>query len=88
PYSLIVNGVVFAALNRLILRHDESRFAYLRLGAAELRQAVLWVLTSCVLMGVLFLGSAVSGFLGALGGATGAFLALLGLIGALCGVVY
>jgi len=88
PYSLIVNGVVFAALNRLILRHDESRFAYLRLGAAELRQAVLWVLTSCVLMGVLFLGSAVSGFLGALGGTTGAFLALLGLVGALCGVVY
>jgi hypothetical protein len=88
PYSLIVNGVVFAALNRLILRHGDSRFAYLRLGAAELRQAVLWVLTSCVLMGVLFLGSAVSGFLGALGGATGAFLALLGLIAALTGVVY
>ncbi len=27
PYSLIVNGVIFAALNRLVLRPQDSRFA-------------------------------------------------------------
>lgn len=88
PYSLILNGVIFAALNRLVLDHNDSRFAYLRLGKPELRQAAVWLLASLVLMGVLFVGSAVSGFLGAMGGATGAFLALLGLVGSLCAVIY
>jgi len=88
PYSLILNGVIFAALNRLVLNHHDNRLAYLRLGKPELRQAAVWLLTSLVLMGVLFVGSAVSGFLGAMGGATGAFLALLGLVGSLCAVIY
>lgn len=88
PYSLVVNGVIFAALNRLVLRPQDSRFAYLRLGKQELRQAAVWVLTSLVLMGVLFAGSLVAGFLGAMGGPTGAFLALLGLLGSVCVVIY
>ncbi|HJV40339.1 hypothetical protein [Caulobacter sp.] len=87
-YSLIVNGVIFAALNRLVLRHHDSRLAYLRLGKEELRQAAVWLLTSLVLMATLFVGSAVSGFLGAMGGATGAFLALLGLVGSFCAMIY
>lgn len=88
PYSLLLNGVIFAALNRLVLRPHDSRFAYLRLGAAELRQAAVWLLMSLVLMGVLFLGSAVGGFLGALGGAMGAFLALLCIVGSMVAMVY
>lgn len=88
PYSLIVNGVIFAGLNRLVLRPQDSRFAYLRLGKQELRQAAVWVLTSLILMGVLFAGSLVSGFLAALGGPTGAFLGLLGLVGSFCVMVY
>jgi len=88
PYSLILNGVIFAALNRLVLRHDDSKAAYLRLGAQELRQAAVWLLLSLVLMGVMFFGSLLAGFLGALGGPTGAFLGLLCVVGALCGMVY
>lgn len=88
PYSLIVNGVIFAALNRLVLRPQDSGLAYLRLGKQELRQAAVWVLTSLILMGVLFVGSLISGFLGALGGPTGAFLALLGLVGSVCAMIY
>lgn len=88
PLSLVQNGVVFAALNRLVLRHDDSRFAYLRLGAAEARQAAVWLLTALVLMGTLFLGSLVTGFLGAMSGSTGAFLALLGLIGSFGAVIW
>lgn len=88
PLSLVQNGVIFAALNRLVLRHDDSRLAYLRLGKDEVRQAAVWLLTGLTLMGALFLGSAVSGFLGAMGGSTGAFLAMLGLVGSLGLVVW
>ncbi|MET3665055.1 hypothetical protein [Caulobacter sp. 1776] len=88
PYSLLVNGVIFAALNRLVLRHQDSRLAYLRLGMDEVRQAAVWLLASLVLMGVLFLGSALSGFLAGLGGPTGAFLALLCAVGSLGAMVY
>lgn len=88
PYTLIVNGVIFAALNRLVLRPQDSRLAYLRLGKQELRQAAVWLLTSLILMGVLFVGSLVAGFLGGMGGPTGAFLALLGLTGSLCAMIY
>ncbi len=88
PYSLILNGVIFAALNRLVLRHHDDRFAFLRLGAAELRQAAVWLLVSLVLMCVLFVGSALSGFMSALGGAPGAFLALLAFVVSCCAVVY
>lgn len=88
PYSLLLNGVIFGAVNRLVLRHEDSRFAYLRIGAAELRQAAVWLLFCLVLMGVLFLGSALGGFLGALGGPTGAFLALLCIVGAIGAMVW
>lgn len=88
PYSLLLNGVIFGAVNRLVLRHDDSRFAYLRIGAVELRQAAVWLLFCLVLMGVLFLGSALGGFLGALGGPTGAFLALLCIVGAIGAMVW
>jgi len=88
PYSFILNGVIFAALNRLVLRHDDKRTAYLRLGAQELRQAAVWFLMCLVLMGVLFVGALLAGFLGALGGAMGAFLGLLCVIGSFCAFVY
>lgn len=88
PYSLILNGVIFAALNRLVLRHDDGKAAYVRLGAQELRQAAVWFLMSLSLMLVLFVGALVGGFLGALGGAMGAFLALLCVVGGFCAMVY
>ncbi|WP_454759015.1 hypothetical protein [Caulobacter segnis] len=88
PYSLLLNGIIFATLNRVVLRHDDSRFAYLRIGATELRQAAVWLLLCLVLIGVLFLGSALAGFLGALGGPTGAFLALLCVVGSFCAMVW
>ncbi len=88
PYSFIMNGVIFAALNRLVLRHDDSKTAYVRLGAQELRQASVWFLMVLSVMSVLFFGSALAGFLGGLGGAMGAFLALLTVLGSIGGAVY
>jgi hypothetical protein len=88
PYSLLLNGVIFATLNRLVLRHDDSRFAYLRVGKAELRQAALWLMICLTMIGVLCLGSALAGFLSALGGPTGAFLGLLCVVGSFCAMVW
>lgn len=36
--AIILNAVLTAAMNRAVLRPDDDRFGYLRLGAAELRQ--------------------------------------------------
>lgn len=88
PYSLLLNGIIFATLNRVVVRHDDSRFAYLRIGAAELRQAAVWLLLCLVMIGVLFLGAIVGGFLNGLGGATGAFLSLLCGVGSLGAMVW
>ena len=88
PYSLLLNGIIFATLNRVVLRHEDSRFAYLRIGAAELRQAAVWLLMCLVMIGVLFLGSALGGFLSALGGPTGAFLGLLCGLGSLGAIIW
>ena len=88
PYSLLLNGVTFAALNRLVLRHHDNRGAYLGLGAAEFQQAALWLLLNLVLMGVVFVGAALAGFLGGLGGGPGAFLALLTIVATLCAMLY
>jgi hypothetical protein len=40
--SLILNAIVYAAMNRAVLKPDESRFGYLRLAADELRQLALF----------------------------------------------
>ncbi|MBO9546680.1 hypothetical protein [Caulobacter sp.] len=86
PYMLLVNGVMFAGVNRLVQRPHDKGFAHLRLGVDEVRQAIVWLLFNLVLFGVLVISSILMRFLGALGGATGAFLVLvifLGMIGAM-----
>ncbi|MBS0412714.1 MAG: hypothetical protein JSR86_22550, partial [Proteobacteria bacterium] len=41
--SLVIYSVIYAAMNRAILRPGEGRFAYLRLGGDEFRQGVLMI---------------------------------------------
>ncbi len=43
--ALLLNGVVYAAVNRVVLHPEDRRSAYLRLGMDELRQLMLQVLT-------------------------------------------
>jgi hypothetical protein len=88
PYSLLVNGIIFAALNRLVQRHDASRTAFLGLGKTELRQVAVWLLLNLTIMGVLCAGALVGGILGGLGGAAGALLAFLALLASICGAIY
>jgi len=42
--ALVLNAVLYAAMNRAVLRPEESRFGYLRLAADELRQLGLFAI--------------------------------------------
>lgn len=42
--GLVLNAVLYAAMNRAVLRPDEGRFGYLRLAADELRQLGLFAI--------------------------------------------
>lgn len=88
PYMLLVNGVVFAGVNRLVQRPHEKGFAHLKLGMDEVRQAGVWALLNLVLFVVLTFGMVVSNLLTEAGGAGGALLAVLIFLGMIGGVVY
>ena len=50
--SLVLYAVLFAAMNRAVLRPDDRPFGYLRLGGDELRQLALFVLLLAIGVGV------------------------------------
>lgn len=49
--GLVLTAVLYAAMNRAVLRPGESRFGYLRLASDELRQLGLFVLLLLLLLG-------------------------------------
>ncbi|MFY8210207.1 MAG: hypothetical protein ACOVOE_12935, partial [Caulobacter sp.] len=85
PYNLVVQGVTLAALNRMIQRRDDNRFAFLRMGKDELLQIAVSVLTGLLLMAVFFGGALLTGVLSAVGGG---LLGVLVLLGAILGAIY
>lgn len=85
PYNLVVQGVTLAALNRMIQRRDDNRFAFLRVGKDELLQIAVSVLTGLLLMAVFFGGALLTGVLSAVGGG---LLGVLVLLGAILGAIY
>lgn len=85
PYNLIMQGITLAALNRMIQRRDDNRFAYLRVGKDELRQIAVSILTGLLLMALLFASALVTGLLSAFGGG---LLAALVVLGAIVGAFY
>lgn len=64
--ALASNAILAAAMNRAVLRPDDDRFGYLRVGADELRQLGLVLLTFLVFMGVYFGVAIVVGVIGGL----------------------
>jgi hypothetical protein len=50
PVSLVINGVVYAAVARAVLRPREERLGYIRFGGDELRQALLMLLWIVVIV--------------------------------------
>ena len=72
PLILMLYGVLYAAVNRAVLRPEEARRAPLRLGGEELRQGLVILLLSLVLMIAYVVLTVVVALLGAaLGGARG-----------------
>jgi hypothetical protein len=92
-YVLVTNSILTAAVNRLVLRPQDSAGAYLRLGADELRQAAAQLLLYVVLFGVYLIGGVAAVILGGVGAAIGgaALGVLLGataFIAVLAGLVF
>jgi hypothetical protein len=93
-YSLALYAVMLAAVNRMALRPDDSRSAYLRLGRDELRQAGTLILVNLLMLGVyigavLVIAIVVGVAVAASGG--GAMTGLVGLItfvGVACLLIY
>jgi hypothetical protein len=60
---LVLNSVLYAAMNRAVLQPTESRFGYLRLAADELRQLGLFVLYAmlgfAIYLGLLVVGTVI-----------------------------
>jgi hypothetical protein len=88
PYMLLVNGVVYAGVNRLIQRPHDKGFAHLRLGMDEVRQGAVWLMYNLVLFVVFTGGSIVSEMLTTAGGPAGALVALLVFVGMIWAAIY
>jgi len=58
-FSLLVYPVIYAAMNRAVLQPSNDRFAYLRLGADELRQLGLMLLYGLIMFG-LYMATAIA----------------------------
>jgi hypothetical protein len=94
-YTLVLYAVMMAALNRLILRPEAGRTAYLRLGVDELRQVGVFVVLYLIMMAVSFVATIgvvfVAVVFGVLaGGNPGVITAvsMLGLIAVAVGVLF
>lgn len=92
-YSLVLYSVMLAAVNRLVLRPADSRSAYLRLGADELRQAAVLVLVNLLMVGVYMVAVVFSAILIAVGvaaggGAIAALTGLISFVGVACLLLY
>lgn len=65
PLSLIASAVVYAAVSRAVLRPDEKRFGYMRLGMDEVRVLVVSLVLALLFM---LLGVIIFGVIGSLAG--------------------
>jgi hypothetical protein len=70
-YSLAIYSVLLAGVNRLVLRPHDVGGAYLRLGADELRQAVVLILVNLMMVAVYLALVVVVALVGGLGAAIG-----------------
>jgi hypothetical protein len=100
PLGIVFYGVVYAAMNRAILRPTQEGFAYLRLGMAELRQAAVMVLMTLLFvaiymaaaLGLFLIGGTLTLAVGLAAKGAGLFffplLLFLGIIGLIGGMVF
>lgn len=82
--GLAVQSIMAAAVYRLIFRHDDTRFGYLRLGGDELRLMALTVIYILMIIGLVVAVTMVAGIIVALASVGGA--AIAGFVGAATGL--
>lgn len=92
PAGLLLIAVTSAAVYRIVLRPQDDRFAYLRLGSDELRLVGLMLVYLVLAIGFTFVVTLVAGLLAAgaaaLGGAAGALVGLLLGVGTLALMIF
>ncbi|HWE99732.1 MAG TPA: hypothetical protein VG248_08045 [Caulobacteraceae bacterium] len=71
PLMLLLNAVLYAAMNRAVFDPGASRFGYLRLGADELRQLGLQLLFMLVMLTIYVLVMIAGGMFTLIGGLAG-----------------
>jgi hypothetical protein len=88
PLSLLYYGIATAAVNRMVLRPDDSRNAFIRLGGDELRMIVVMIAQWLIGVGVVIVAVLLAVLLAALGGAVagGAGGVIAGIVGGFAGV--
>ncbi len=92
-YSLALYSVMLAAVNRMVMQPGDSRSAYLRFGAEELRQAGALILVNLIFLAVYVTAILLSAILvgigvAAGGGAIAALTGLIGFVGVACLMIY
>jgi hypothetical protein len=92
-YSLALYAVMLGAVNRMVLRPDDARSAYLRFGADELRQAGVLILVNLLMVGVYIAAILVSAILVGIGIAAGGgpiagLAGLISFVGVACLMLY
>lgn len=80
PLGLMVIAVTSAAVYRVVLRPEDSRYGYLRLGKDELRLALLMLVYMVLAIGFTFVVTLVAGLLAAGAGELGGVGAMLGML--------
>lgn len=88
PLTLLYYGVATAAVNRMVLRPDDSRNAYIRLGGDEWRMIIVmivqWLLAAAVSVGAVLLVVLLAALGGAVAGGVGGVIA--GIVGGVAGI--
>jgi hypothetical protein len=78
PYCLVFYGILYAAVNRMMLRPSDRKLAWITFGADELRQIGLMILMGLLFFVVYLAGAIVVGVLAAaVGAAAGTGVAIL-----------
>lgn len=85
PLTLLYYGVATAAVNRMVLRPEDSRNAFLRLGGDELRMILVMVVQWLIAAGAIFAAVLAAGILTGVASAAGGAIAGV-IVGIISGV--
>jgi hypothetical protein len=90
--ALVFDALVYAAMNRAVMRPDDDRFGYFRLGVEEMRQFGLLLLSFAVFMGAYFvsflIAIVIAVAVSSASKAVAGLAAVLTVVAAICAVIF